>query len=998
MGARAFTVGSDIFFGQGEHRPDHPEGQRLLAHELAHVVQPRADAGAQRAAVDGGSHDPAEREADRVARALVPPTAHGPGTTGGSPGRDPRRTHEREPWTAPEAREAMATGVVGAATCLTLRLLGLLPSQKGVGWKGHPPPNPPTPCNTHPRAPYLEDPRITSRAKCRGVCGPDCASNCKPQPDRYACTTNPDGSSHSICLYKGVQTCGTHLGCRNHDACYDWCSDHGHDSIYDDCHRWCDIGCLCDYGAAQCVAWALGRGPFDATMTFYDESVSPVHGPYPGTCPLVAVQVLTRALQYLALGTPEAITTALAEAPAVERMHLMTSPFAVGQLHNAIGTTLWPVADRILTDRPSATVPSLDEATVYLTDQAMGRADRAAALDTLLGSLSRRGAVDLALARWFYVSGAHVADAITSFNWVADPATGARRVNEPARVEMYDDAFATVPWLFSIVMHEHLHVLQVWSGAPSAEFDAQGQQSSAFVARDEVESYLWMVEHAVGTGLANNPPQLAETGRRLTREFRRMTSDLRRQYQERYDAAMRRVTQVNAGAAPLGIDEARRIVTETGREIADLLRRRAGDPEGVDRQIEVLRRRRQEALVTVVLVDNPALQVVRLGDPGTYRTPTRDDSGRVRYLHGGLPVAWHLGPATTSAYTLGGALGVAGGQMAVAGTAIQGRVHPFPPDVDFDEHIHVIARTRSEAARTVAYRLVQGVRRISGGPRPGRSDLEFRHLVSYPGGGGRKMSMSLGDMLRPGAVTRLARAIEGLSGGNLNTFWRGFLADGRFTNITRVVYVSAETREGRPLLVAGGSQDFNLAYLEDPAVVPTTALGRFANDMCCDARRRAAAGHWLKAAKRAYNYFSTVGDLAHMAALEPVFRRPEAELETHATVVEALQYVLQYRDHRIAEPRTRILTVEEARDQLETVALRADLVLPGVAEELRAVARALRARDARGNLAQAPLLAARLEGAATDIRVHISDSVRDLVRPVIEQPLAEACPQCERRR
>jgi len=37
--ARAFTVGRDIFFGQGQYSPGTQEGTRLLAHELTHVVQ-----------------------------------------------------------------------------------------------------------------------------------------------------------------------------------------------------------------------------------------------------------------------------------------------------------------------------------------------------------------------------------------------------------------------------------------------------------------------------------------------------------------------------------------------------------------------------------------------------------------------------------------------------------------------------------------------------------------------------------------------------------------------------------------------------------------------------------------------------------------------------------------------------------------------------------------------------------------------------------------------
>ena len=39
--AHAYTVGSDIVFGAGAYDPRSPAGQRLLAHELAHVVQQR---------------------------------------------------------------------------------------------------------------------------------------------------------------------------------------------------------------------------------------------------------------------------------------------------------------------------------------------------------------------------------------------------------------------------------------------------------------------------------------------------------------------------------------------------------------------------------------------------------------------------------------------------------------------------------------------------------------------------------------------------------------------------------------------------------------------------------------------------------------------------------------------------------------------------------------------------------------------------------------------
>jgi hypothetical protein len=39
VNARAYTVGRDVVFGAGQYVPETASGQRLLAHELAHVVQ-----------------------------------------------------------------------------------------------------------------------------------------------------------------------------------------------------------------------------------------------------------------------------------------------------------------------------------------------------------------------------------------------------------------------------------------------------------------------------------------------------------------------------------------------------------------------------------------------------------------------------------------------------------------------------------------------------------------------------------------------------------------------------------------------------------------------------------------------------------------------------------------------------------------------------------------------------------------------------------------------
>lgn len=69
IGAIAYTRGADIHFAPGAYSPSSGSGQRLLGHELAHVVQQREG----RVAAPAGARIPInddpglEREADRLA-------------------------------------------------------------------------------------------------------------------------------------------------------------------------------------------------------------------------------------------------------------------------------------------------------------------------------------------------------------------------------------------------------------------------------------------------------------------------------------------------------------------------------------------------------------------------------------------------------------------------------------------------------------------------------------------------------------------------------------------------------------------------------------------------------------------------------------------------------------------------------------------------------------------------------------------------------------------
>ncbi|WP_418276927.1 DUF4157 domain-containing protein [Isoptericola jiangsuensis] len=65
MGALAFTAGRDVHFAPGRFAPHTPDGRRLLAHELAHVVQ-QDDATPSTAVPDRSGERAAHAAADRV--------------------------------------------------------------------------------------------------------------------------------------------------------------------------------------------------------------------------------------------------------------------------------------------------------------------------------------------------------------------------------------------------------------------------------------------------------------------------------------------------------------------------------------------------------------------------------------------------------------------------------------------------------------------------------------------------------------------------------------------------------------------------------------------------------------------------------------------------------------------------------------------------------------------------------------------------------------------
>ena len=110
VNANAWTVGQDIAFAAGRYQPSTPEGQTLLAHELAHTVQQR---GLQRSSTDGVSleggaeYERLEREAERAAASVMAGSAR----TGA--GVATRPTLSRKSKDDPTIRDAKSKGKTG---------------------------------------------------------------------------------------------------------------------------------------------------------------------------------------------------------------------------------------------------------------------------------------------------------------------------------------------------------------------------------------------------------------------------------------------------------------------------------------------------------------------------------------------------------------------------------------------------------------------------------------------------------------------------------------------------------------------------------------------------------------------------------------------------------------------------------------------------------------------------------------------------------------------
>ena len=204
------------------------------------------------------------------------------------------------------------------------------------------------------------------------------------------------------------------------------------------------------------------------------------------------------------------MTSGAAGEPQVE---LLADEISIGEILSAIFADLLDAEEIIGGIRGSSVateVQMLDPMAAVVARASIQNEDYATALDVVVRSLP----LDTSLCTIEYVASSDQGEGLTEAEFNAQNVPSA-----PPRVSIYTPAFASVPMLVSTVMHEYQHVLSFQQGMEPGEF--QGDPTAAETAREvrEVEAYLWEIEHASETGLADNEADLEETMRRLREHY-----------------------------------------------------------------------------------------------------------------------------------------------------------------------------------------------------------------------------------------------------------------------------------------------------------------------------------------------------------------------------------------------------------------------------------------------------------------------------------------------
>ncbi len=180
----------------------------------------------------------------------------------------------------------------------------------------------------------------------------------------------------------------------------------------------------------------------------------------------------------------------------------------------------------------SAVVPGLTESQATEAERNL-TANPQSAVNTVANALSGTGKIDLSSIenrRLVYVSDASRMPPGDYGHTILTPGTAEPR---PCRMLIGPAALGSVSTLYSTIMHEYQHVLQLRSGRSGED------------AATEMEAYIWEVMHLEETGMWRNAYEMTMMPGRLRYWWDQLNDEEKVRYREKYDAAQATIIRMN---------------------------------------------------------------------------------------------------------------------------------------------------------------------------------------------------------------------------------------------------------------------------------------------------------------------------------------------------------------------------------------------------------------------------------------------------------------------
>lgn len=243
-------------------------------------------------------------------------------------------------------------------------------------------------------------------------------------------------------------------------------------------------------------------------------------------------------------------------------------------------------------------------------------------------------------------------------------------------------------------------------------------------------------------------------------------------------------------------------------------------------------------------------------------------------------------------------------QAGLGGTGAQGRVNPYPGDVDLSETIKITAPTADAAAAAFASSIQSTVTTATKKPTDGSLGYMFLGMMVgvYPSGAkdeGKPISWTHDETVAGSKSFKgkdgklhtitLAQAVAAPSQSRAaNTYWRGPIdGSGTYGEITKVLSYEAVTAAGGALFSTPKiGQGFQEVGFGDRALSNDTERAKLLEALGPQIEKYAKEGMWVKALKRAYTVARMLNDVKALNDFGVLVGGEQAELKTvseHAT-------------------------------------------------------------------------------------------------------------------